>query len=444
MSRKVLIIIIIVVVILLVVTMLLIFAGLNRGGQTQTPDGGFVNPFGSGGIDVPRTGGGSTPSSSGFGTDNQNPLWKVTNEPVAAATTYTTDLTNEEKTYVRYVEKATGHIYDADVIERQPIKLSNTTIPRIQEAVWLPTNPDTVILRYLNSTNAEIQTFLATVIDDETKDENLELTEDDRVDSKRIEGSFLPDDILELAVSPVDERIFYLIHANGTTKGIIRTPQGDTETVYTSPLKEVRPQWVADNRITITTNASAEVEGLHFIVNLDKETTKLIYSNLPALTTNGNQFKTKLALFSRNNKVPLLQTIDTETNQVRRMPFVTLPEKCIWSDFEETVIYCAVPNTVPRNNYPDNWYKGVLTFTDTLWRINTLTDEIVQLAGPAQFDELGAKEGVDAVDLRLHPDEEHLTFINKKDHTLWAYSLEQFKPQQEAARAALTPGEPEE
>ena len=97
----------------------------------------------------------------------------------------------------------------------------------------------------------------------------------------------------------------------------------------------------------------------------------------------------------------------------------TLPEKCIWSNTDSKIIYCAVPKNFPAGDYPDAWYQGLVNFTDDIWLINTDT-----MASTLIFDlEKQANKNLDITDLHLDKNDNFLFFTNKTDMTLWSLNL---------------------
>jgi hypothetical protein len=97
----------------------------------------------------------------------------------------------------------------------------------------------------------------------------------------------------------------------------------------------------------------------------------------------------------------------------------TLPEKCVWSKNKTDTVYCAVPEFIPENNSLDSWYKGLVSFSDEIWKIDTETGmgEMVRKLNDA------VPGGIDATYLMLSPKEDYLIFTNKKDYHLWSLHL---------------------
>jgi hypothetical protein len=101
------------------------------------------------------------------------------------------------------------------------------------------------------------------------------------------------------------------------------------------------------------------------------------------------------------------------------LPLSTLPEKCVWAHKSENTAYCAVPQFILPATYPDDWYKGRVSFTDELWKLDLATGETTFISDLPK--ESG--QSIDAVNLVLSSDDEYITFINKTDLTLWGLDL---------------------
>jgi len=118
--------------------------------------------------------------------------------------------------------------------------------------------------------------------------------------------------------------------------------------------------------------------------------------------------------------VPRLYLFNIKKGESKLLPFETLPEKCVWSNTNIKVIYCAVPKAFPiGETYPDSWYQGLVSFTDSIWMINTDT-----MAASLIFDiEKESGEQMDVIDVQLDKKDNYLFFTNKTDLTFWSLSL---------------------
>ena len=103
------------------------------------------------------------------------------------------------------------------------------------------------------------------------------------------------------------------------------------------------------------------------------------------------------------------------------MIFKTLSDKCAWSKIKKDELFCGVPTEIPDAIYPDDWYKGSISFIDQIWHVNATTGEVHLLANLTQL----SNKAIDVIDLALDPKENTLYFINKEDLNLWALDLNQ-------------------
>lgn len=301
---------------------------------------------------------------------------------------------SEENTIIRYVERATGHIFETSGSSLEQNRISNTTIPRIQESVWSP-NGNEVILRYLDE-NEILKSFYGKVSGD----------------VGTLEGWFLSNNITNIDVHE-DGDIFYIQKIGNNTKGIISNFDGtNSKTVYSSTISGWLPEWMGDS-ITITTKPSQDISGIMYLLksnNLEK------ILSFDGLITRTNPDGSKILFSISNSNETNLFIYDRSNEGFIEMPFRTLAEKCVWAS--NSKIFCASPYNNIQGIIPDDWYKGALSFSDDIWSYDTET-ETTRLV----FDAAADNVTFDAVSLTVDPEEGILLFTNKNDLTLWALSL---------------------
>ena len=153
-----------------------------------------------------------------------------------------------------------------------------------------------------------------------------------------------------------------------------------------------------------------------FNLNIANGTLSKILGRVQGLTTLANKDGTSLLYGASLDNGPRLNIFNIKNHTSEDLGKYGLPEKCVWSS-DNINVYCAVPNTIVGNQYPDSWYQGVISFDDFFVKINTVTKESATLANSK--DEVP----VDGTNLFLNKDESKLFFINKKDSTLWSLDL---------------------
>lgn len=296
--------------------------------------------------------------------------------------------------FVIYTDKATGHIYEANTGTISQKRLSNTTIPKIYESIWL--NNNSFIFRYLD-VNDNIKSFYAEI------SENNE-----------IEGVFLQDNIKQ--VVSAGNQIFYLLADSSGSRGITSDLDGDNkELIFNSFLTEWLVQRPQKGILTFTTKPSANVFGYLYFFNTNNGSMDKILDNIKGLTTLTNKNKTKILFSESARNTFTLNVYDVVENTVNKLTIQTLPEKCVWSNDNEN-IYCGVPKIIEKGNYPDVWYQGINSFSDEIFKIDTENNSI-ELVNSLE-------NTTDLIELSLDPEEKYLYFINKKDLSLWGIQLE--------------------
>lgn len=386
--------------------------GIGPGFPTSTstptiprPTGGGGNQPGGGG----SSGGGETGGGGGGGTTGNLPgsfrpiLRQITTIPTASGVIFEKD----NRSYIRYIERAKGNVYETDATVVKASRLSNTTIPQVYEAFW-NNNGGSVMARLLKDSDT-IQTFSATVVPKGSGEGELR-------------GEFLTGDIKNLVLSPSGTQISYLINNPDGVSGILASFDGRKKVqIFDSPLKEWLLSWPKENIVTVTSKAGAGSNGLLMFIDTGTGKKEVVLSGVKGLTTltSSDGSKVLYSMSSQNTlSTKLLKVADKSSS-----PFslTTLPEKCVWSRLKKNIVYCAVPENLPGADYPDSWYQGVASFRDEIWKIDTETgasEFIMNLGDQSRVD-------FDAVNLKLNSKENFILLTNKNDLTLWELQLSQ-------------------
>ncbi len=322
--------------------------------------------------------------------------------------------------YARFMERATGHVFEIPLALMTPaVKISNTTIPRIQEALWAP-DGRYVAIRYYDERSEHVATYLARLVFASTTVENELHLEETVSASTTLQGVFLDTDIPNLAFSPDGASLFYLIRTTAGARGYVRSLDKKTnKLVFSSPLNELLPTWDSPNTILLSTKPAASVLGYVFSLDLKTGAIDTMLTEVLGVTARTNPQNDRVIFFRAKDNVPLLNMLNLKTKEVSGLQLPTLPEKCVWSKREQGVLYCATSSKIPGVGYPDVWYRGETTYSDTIWKINTETgsQDIIVIPNDA------VGEAIDAINLTLSPEEDFLLFIDKQDGILWSAKL---------------------
>ncbi len=317
-----------------------------------------------------------------------------------------------KKSVVRYVEKGSSNIYDAFADTLENTRLSNTTIPRVQEAFFSDAGK-VVYLRYLRTDNQTIETYAGLVVEPTPGTEDL----------PELQGAPLLSNILDLSISPDGKQILYMIPAGTELLGFISDPLGKNQRrVFGSEFTGWLSQWATKDTLLFTVKATGYGKGYAYTTDVTKGGFTKAIGNMTGLTTLMSP-DGRYILFSRNTaNGPALGLLNTQNKQVRDLNVLTLPEKCVWGR-QSLVVYCAVPNSIPTGEvYPDSWYQGIVSFNDSLWSIDVTGVYDNQLLVTPEAQE-GGGQPVDGIRLSVDDTNKYLYFMDKQTGTLWQYAL---------------------
>lgn len=338
-------------------------------------------------------------------------LRKISSEPVAGAVIFNQGTTS----IVRFVEKGTGNVYEVSSNSTEKRRLTNTTIPKITRAFWLPLGSG-FLAQTLMSESTIIETNFVKLNKSVTSSSSPEnLTPYETVISK------LPTDIKEIAVKPDGSKIFYYTIVNGGSRWYLSSPDGTGSTlVYSHPLTEWLPRWTNGDTVSIQTKSSSKNIGYAYDFNTQNRTLSKIGLGTYGLSLNPDSSGT-FNLVSSGGKTPEILAYDIKNDSYLRTKVNSLADKCVWLKKESVSIYCAVPNGIPNGDYPENWYQGKITTEDSIRKVN-VADNVFYVTL-----NLSAESGqkIDVTDISISPDDSHLIFRNKIDGFLWMLRLEE-------------------
>ncbi len=395
---------------------------------TKPPSGGTTPPIDVSGYVPPTTG---VPTEklikvssmpvAGFGLFSKERLKEINPSPTLplsgegektnTSTKKTAQPLTEFATAVRYVDRATGNIYQTFADKIQERKFSGTMIPKVHEA-YFGNRAESVAMRYLKADGRTIETFVGNL--------PKELLGADTSVINEVKGSFLPNNVRDISLSLDTSKMFYLFsNGNDLEENLVGTIlnflNNKKSQIFDSPFTEWLSQWPSNNTITLTTKPSANISGYMYTIDSAGKNLIKILGDIKGLTTltspNG-----KLILYGDNNL--LLNIYDTEKRNPTQLGIRTLPEKCVWGKISDA-IFCAVPKQISVGSYPDTWYQGEMSFNDQIWKVDTKTGNAALLIDPSA----GGREEIDGTKLALDESENYLFFVNKKDSFLWEFNL---------------------
>lgn len=378
---------------------------------TNTPSGGA--PFGSGDdiVNIPTQNAEAVNKEISLDemVTAETKLLRISNAPVSGFGMFL----RGGETIVRFVERSTGHIFEATlpkVSETKNLdlkKITNNTLPKIYEA-YFRNDGGVVLLRFIEDGADTIKNLSLTL----TPPRGTSTSTSDSLYS--VSATNLRGGMDSVVVGTNNLTYVLKDSASIVTSGF----NGENQrTLFSSNFSDWRLGKLGTNFL-VYTKASGSADGYAFSLPSGGGSLNKLLGPLKGLiaTANNNGTKILYSYFDGSTKMGLKDLSDGSDTQI--LP-ATLVEKCVWSPKNNNAFYCGIPIGGISSFEPDNWYLGRSYFIDYIWKFDTLTEASTLVAQPKT--DYGVD--MDVSELKLSPNEDYLLFINKLDLTLWAVKL---------------------
>lgn len=383
-----------------------IFSG-DKNQTGDTPKDGNADFPDAGGTDT----GGTGPTGTTTITVPNTPvkvtarLMKVTVGPVVpgvivtdtvATTTAGTTTTKYTRSQIFYIERQSGNVFSYDVSSGTPTRTSNKTVPGIQLAKWLP-GASTAYVTYLS-------------------DENFSTVSTYALSASGADGFYLPQNLSDIAVSSTS-LLMLASGVNGSSATLSKLDGTGGKQVFSSALSALRISFAGKNRYFAFTKPAAALDGAAFLIDGTGMFSR-IAGPAKGLVGLISPSGTRVLVSSIDGNGMHLSLIDTVTGKSSELPIQTIADKCVWTA-DSSAVYCGIPYRPPKGTYPDDWYQGVVHFSDRIWKIDAVgsyTQLVLDFSSETKGD-------LDAISLAINPSSTILSFVNKNDGSLWSYAL---------------------
>lgn len=354
---------------------------------------------------------GEATAASGAGTQVAPNLIEITSSPVAAgfatidipaaSTTSTTTSGSTGPTLadvaIRYIDRQSGNVYEYRAVARSLTRISDKTLPGIQQASWLPDGSMAIVRFLADSDSGETLDTYALPADGS-------------------DGYFLAQNLDEAQVLGQNS-IFTLMAGTNSSIGTLAGINGsNATTLFTTPLSGIIV-YPAGSGFIAATKAASEIGGYAFSINSTTGVFTPVLGPLNGLTVLPSPSGQYLLYSYTDGTLYHMGVLNLATGAVTPLPVATIAEKCVWAG-DNVTLYCGIPTSF-SGNLPDDWYQGAVSFTDRIWRINLTTRLATMVVNPAVY----GNTLIDAVNPTLDPSGQYLVFRNKKDSSLWIYTL---------------------
>lgn len=381
--------------------------------------GGVLGTFGSGGgaqnagpgVTAQGFGATSLPQAAGEGSASSTPtsdarlqntgeepiktprLWQVVKTPIAGFGFIETGRGLE----LWYAERATGHIFATRPRTGEVERLSNTLMPKTQQALF---GKGEIIVRRIE--DGVLATFSGTIKEGAT--------------STALLGSTLEKNIAQVSIDTATGELFFVRPTAGGSDIVLSRADGSKQSILvSSPLRNWQPIAVPGRRVIVQLPSDSVPGGAYevgknsltpllgpqpgLIVVPKASSTALLWSTSAGGT---------LALFARSGPDAVSVAFNLKT----------VASKCVWGSpraIHQQIAYCAVPRTLARGAFLDPWHQGQLHTNDAWWQLDTSSG-----ASQALY---AMEEAIDVRDPQIDPSGTWIAFRDGRDESLWALRI---------------------
>jgi len=321
-------------------------------------------------------------------------LWRVSATPAAGIGFATSSLGET----VRYAERATGYIFDANPQTGELTRLSNTLMPKTYQASFASGNR--VLERSVDSTGA-ITTFAGSIAPGTTTS---------------LTGVPLPKNLAAALPSAKSGGIVYIAPSESGVSVVSAKWDGSKPAVlYSSPLSGWRLFALDDGRTVIAQKAADGFTGYAYSVQNGSLTA--LTPALPGLTVLPRSGAAAIIFGSSSGGAPTLFVQLSASSSPVRLPISTVADKCLWAPGAALIAYCAVPQTAASGNFLDAWYRGEVHPADAWWKVDASAGRVQLIFTPPSTVSL------DVINPVMDPGGEYIAFLNGADLRPWLLRL---------------------
>jgi dipeptidyl aminopeptidase/acylaminoacyl peptidase len=350
-----------------------VFSNFGIGGEPSA----VANPDGSGTI-IDTSGQGSGPGV----------LRQLTTRPVAGAAFL-------QDGNVWYAERGTGYLYAIDLASGDERQLTATTHEKVIDAQFSPSGNAVV---FTTETSSGVRTSIETV----TKDDEGQTTLTTLTSALGVDNAVFSND---------GSAVLYTTKTStGADMYSYDLDTRDDALLLSLPFSSAVIS--RGSSLYVAVKAAAALPGyVYRVVNGGLEHLRDGGLGLTAFGYQGG-FET-----TENTDNGIRATAFEDTTY--KLPLPLLPEKCASLANATSTLICASPMAWPDDAvFPDDWYKGTVSLTDLLWRVNIHDGEAALLVDPTK----NTGRSLDVMRIVENTDGTQFLLINKNDNTLWLFT----------------------
>lgn len=295
-------------------------------------------------------------------------------------------------TKLRFVERSTGYVFDADPDTGELSRIYNTLTPKIYEA--LVSSDGKIIERTVDDAGV-----VATAV--------IDLG----AASSTLPGYALPANIRAIVFSPSGTELFAILpSSDGAASGMRSAWNGSGEArIFSSLLEEWTAHWVA-GRIVVAQQSADGIGAYAYEIGGNGALTP-VARNVPGLSLLPRASSTALLYGSSDGALSLFARAGATVSPVS-LPIRTTADKCVWAPGSQLTAYCAVPQRPVPADYLAQRARGQYHSADAWWQVDASAGVAQELYFPGDILTDVERPTIDARG-------RYIAFVNAADRSLW-------------------------
>jgi hypothetical protein len=324
-------------------------------------------------------------------------LRQLTTKPVIGFTEVRA--TTSDPVVVYYAEAGTGNVYTIRLDSGEETRVSNTTVPEASYASFSPLG-DAVAIRSHN--DKRVSELIVGTFDKGTG--GLKTM------------TFAPT-VSDFSLVSSSSLLYTVPSPSGLLAREYNFTKSTDTAIFTVPFNEARILWGTSSAATHL----AYPKPTYLLEGYLYSYKKGAMMRLPASGYGLSAFLAgdSIIYTTTSNYTPKSTGLNEKLGTSQPLSIITLPEKCTSSLISTSTLWCGYELKKSTFEFPDTWYRGEVSFKDSLWLVDLELGSAELLVDTF----IASGRELDVTDLKVGPSESALYFINKNDNTLWMYEL---------------------
>ena len=293
---------------------------------------------------------------------------------------------------IRYVEQGIGHVYELDLVSGLETRVLGKSFTGITNAVLAP---DGEVIVLIAESGTDRTVYLEVMNSEETHT--------------------LPADAANIAFLSSSDVRYTRTEENQLSGYAYDVLDMESVKLFSVPFTQASVVWKLSGTWVYTKPAPFLRGALYRILNGTVARIDEARYGLSALI---NDTGTVVALTYGNTKANQLTTHVLVGGETYPVTFPMIPEKCAIDESSiDPIAGCGGPALLPARTYMNEWYRGSISPSDSLWRVDMLKDTTTRVANFT----LETGRSIDVTDVAVYEDGAYTFFRNKVDGALWLF-----------------------